>query len=228
MTEELAEQRTKLIARAKSCTPPSRHSGAVPRGDGPAPKGSLSRCAGPPRSASYTRVRENREPDEELLTGLALDLTFSLEPCDEKTRYRLDALRTALGGIGVSLSVAGDLPRGGELTALAVDVITEGSTNAVRHGFATRVDVELSNEQGVFRVVVRDNGIPPRGPIREGGGLGGMRLRINELGGALKIVTEPRFVLCAEIPAGERARQRYLSWTIMNRCARCSPKLSQS
>lgn len=148
-------------------------------------------------------LREGREPDESLLDSLALDLITSCEPGEKKARYRLDSLKTALGGIGVSLSIEGALPPGDELSMLVVDIVTEGSTNAVRHGFATEVDARLDNSGGLYSITIEDNGIPPRGELREGGGLSGLRRRVLEFGGALSIVTSPGFVLDVKIPTGE-------------------------
>ena len=49
-------------------------------------------------------------------------------------------------------------------------------------------------------MTVTDNGIPPVGPIREGGGIGGMRRRIQRLGGTLKLYIVPRFRIELSVP----------------------------
>ena len=49
-------------------------------------------------------------------------------------------------------------------------------------------------------MTVTDNGIPPAGPIREGGGIGGMRYRINRLGGTLELYIVPRFRIEIAVP----------------------------
>ena len=50
-------------------------------------------------------------------------------------------------------------------------------------------------------MTVTDNGIPPAtGSIREGGGIGGMRSRVRQLGGSLKLYTVPRFRIEIYIP----------------------------
>lgn len=148
-------------------------------------------------------LREKREPDEALLGSLALDPIAVPESVGKKAKHRLDSLKTALAGIGVSLNVTGPLPPDDELAVLAVDTITECSTNAVRHGFATRVDALLDRSDGQYSIKISDNGIPPMRPLREGGGLGGLRRRVLELGGSLSIETSPRFIIRVKIPAGE-------------------------
>lgn len=49
-------------------------------------------------------------------------------------------------------------------------------------------------------MTVTDNGIPPSGPIREGGGLGGIRRRIGMLGGTMELYTAPRFRIEISVP----------------------------
>ncbi|MCL2670861.1 MAG: hypothetical protein FWF10_02365 [Clostridiales bacterium] len=50
---------------------------------------------------------------------------------------------------------------------------------------------------------ISDNGRPPAKPVMEGGGIGGMRSKAAVLGGMLTVITEPRFVLRAELPGGD-------------------------
>ncbi len=149
-------------------------------------------------------LRENKEPDAALLNNFSLELKEDLGGgAAAEAKKRIDTLRLALLGMGVELNVAGPLPGDAELASLAADVVTEGSTNAVRHGFASRVDVSFGYAAGTFSVTVTDNGIPPKGVIREGGGLSGMRRKLNRHGGSLEITAAPRFILTANMPTGD-------------------------
>ena len=49
-------------------------------------------------------------------------------------------------------------------------------------------------------MTVTDNGIPPAGPIREGGGIREMRRRIHRLGGTVELYTVPRFRIELSVP----------------------------
>ena len=49
-------------------------------------------------------------------------------------------------------------------------------------------------------MTVTDNGIPPAGLIREGGGIREMRRRIHRLGGTLELYTVPRFRIELSVP----------------------------
>ncbi|MEZ0068399.1 signal transduction histidine kinase [Streptacidiphilus sp. MAP12-20] len=75
-------------------------------------------------------------------------------------------------------------------------VIQEAVNNALRHGWATRVEVILSYLADRLTVEVRDNGVglPPgvvagaeRAPAPEGLGLGAMRDRVERVGGELAL-----------------------------------------
>ncbi len=76
-------------------------------------------------------------------------------------------------------------------------ILQEGLTNSVRHGQATRIEVDLDLHEGEIRLSVRDNG---RGfdtrstvPDRESGGVGlmDMRERLESLEGRLVIQSRP-------------------------------------
>jgi signal transduction histidine kinase len=73
-------------------------------------------------------------------------------------------------------------------------IVQEGLGNIFRHAQATRVriDVQFAPEQ--LRLAIEDNGIgieeaPPDG--RVGYGMGNLRRRVDDLGGALDVKSQP-------------------------------------
>ena len=115
---------------------------------------------------------------------------------------RFDSLRRSFETIGVNIYLDGDLP-GDEVNGrLLMDVIGEGVVNAVRHSFATRVSVRIGHSDDGWHLEVTDNGRPPVQPITEGGGIGGMRRKLEPHGGTLKAAATPRFVLTVDLPGG--------------------------
>jgi signal transduction histidine kinase len=96
----------------------------------------------------------------------------------------------------------GELPEAPGPAALAVSVITEGVTNAVRHGYASRIDASCLGSGGVYSVEIRNSGRVPGSAVCEGGGLGGLRKKIEAAGGSLFVSAAPVFTVRAEIPAG--------------------------
>jgi len=81
-------------------------------------------------------------------------------------------------------------------------VVQEALTNSARHGSADRLEVDLQRRNGQLHLSVRDNG-RLRGPLREGNGLGGMRERIEAMGGRLSLSGSAGLPLHieAELPA---------------------------
>ena len=74
--------------------------------------------------------------------------------------------------------------------------LEDGATGLSRDDFFIRL--ELDKEARTLTVT--DNGIPPAGPIREGGGIGGMRRRVRQLGGRMELYTVPRFRIELSVP----------------------------
>ena len=93
------------------------------------------------------------------------------------------------------MAVAADKAVADAFAEIAVECVT----NAVRHGYATRIQFHLFHND-CWRMTVTDNGLPPAGSIREGGGIGGMRRRMARLGGSMELYTSPRFRIELSVP----------------------------
>jgi signal transduction histidine kinase len=68
-------------------------------------------------------------------------------------------------------------------------VVSEGLTNAAKHGHASGVRVELRGEDSLVRLTIVDDGAGGADPSR-GSGLIGLRDRIEALGGSIEIISE--------------------------------------
>ncbi|WP_372631477.1 sensor histidine kinase [Cohnella sp.] len=75
----------------------------------------------------------------------------------------------------------------------------EAITNAVRHGGANAVEVELRFAEDQIAMNISNNGTEPD-RIAPGLGLKGMQDRLAVVGGRLRIETNPRFVLSTIVP----------------------------
>ena len=101
------------------------------------------------------------------------------------------ASRTALQ---VTLNLpANELPQGSPIATAFFRLLQESLTNAARHAQASRVDIQFANDNGYWRLAIRDDGqgIDPVGKNRSGIGLIGMRERIEMLRGNFSITTAP-------------------------------------
>jgi len=117
---------------------------------------------------------------------------------------KLNSLRRSFETIGVEIHLDGDLPGDEVKGHLLMDVIGEGVINAVRHAFATKVSVRIMHSHDGWHLEVTDNGSAPVQPIIEGGGIGGVRKKLEPHGGVLKVTADPRFVLTVDLPGDEK------------------------
>ncbi|OHD70579.1 MAG: hypothetical protein A2177_05865 [Spirochaetes bacterium RBG_13_68_11] len=109
-------------------------------------------------------------------------------------------------GVEVRLNL-GNLPWsfGRKLDAVIFRIVQEGLTNAFRHGKATRVRINLWQTEGEIIVSVLDNGrgVAPGTEVADGIGLTGMRERLSEYGGDIRLRSAvDGFELAATIPYG--------------------------
>ncbi len=81
-------------------------------------------------------------------------------------------------------------------------VVSEAVTNAVKHSGATMIGVDITEEEGVVRVRVADDGVGGADPA--GGGLAGLSRRVLALDGAFRVDSPAGgpTVLVAEVPCG--------------------------
>jgi two-component system, NarL family, sensor histidine kinase UhpB len=91
-------------------------------------------------------------------------------------------------GIEVDCRFAPDLPKLDREVELAVyRIVQESLTNIARHAGAARVELSMQPQQGGVVARVVDDGRGVHGPLREGGGVRGMRERAMVVGGQLAI-----------------------------------------
>ncbi len=106
-------------------------------------------------------------------------------------------LRAAEIGCTVEGDADAVAPEQGAVLAMA---LREAVTNVVRHAEASECRIVIEAEGANLRVEVADDG--RGGSFREGGGLAGMRARLNAAGGALELLPETHGTrLVARVPA---------------------------
>jgi signal transduction histidine kinase len=115
----------------------------------------------------------------------------------------IDSLRQTFGFIGVEIRLEGPLPEDCVQGRLFVEIVREGVTNAVRHGFATEIVIRMEHTDSGCRMRITNNGPPPPENFAEGGGLSGMRKKLEPCGGVLRVIPHPQFTLEIELPGGD-------------------------
>ena len=79
-------------------------------------------------------------------------------------------------------------------------ILLEALSNCVRHAGASELYVKFSIEEQEWVMVLTDNGQKPEKNIKEGGGLSGIRKRVEQYGGTLRISAESKFSIIVKIP----------------------------
>lgn len=106
-------------------------------------------------------------------------------------QVRLAELVSLYRKLGVLVTVRGSLPEGEWKGELYVQIIREALTNAICHGRASQVTLVL----GENSLLVQDNGVGCTGPICPGGGLTGIREKVENRGGKLEVSGTPHFIV---------------------------------
>lgn len=147
------------------------------------------------------------------LSDTALDMDHTIAELQEISRGLHPAilarggLRSGLAvlarrsAVPVQLTIPADLRLPEHLEITVYYVVSEALTNVAKHARATIVYVDLTVNDELIRLLIRDDGTGGADPAR-GSGLSGLIDRINALGGRMDIVSPAKrgTVLNAEIP----------------------------
>ncbi|MCK0532538.1 sensor histidine kinase [Sphingobium agri] len=106
-------------------------------------------------------------------------------------------------GCDIALSIdPPDMEASGDLHRELRQLLSEATANAVRHGGATRLSVELNQQDDALRLTISDNGcgmVPASG--RKPGWPRSLRARIRDLGGRMDIMRyAPGLAMRIEVP----------------------------
>ena len=146
-------------------------------------------------------LRENEKPDKNLLRTFTDRMFVDLaeEKATVSADQELNLLVKMFAGIGVILIFRGHLPKNKQLVDVFLKVITEGVTNAVRHGFSNEVNIVSCCRNNKWMLEIKNNGLVPDEIVVEGGGIKSMRRELSAIGGKLIVRTKPEFCLQAFI-----------------------------
>jgi len=150
-------------------------------------------------------IQNEKNLDYDILRSLSKGLLEELKAKQsEKGPYdELKNIQQIFAAIGVDIKFEGQLPNNSQQAYLFVDIIRESSTNAVRHGFATQINIKVELAEGGYNLIITNNGHTTRDPIIPGGGIGVMRKKANAQRGELDIIHYPLFTLTVFLPGGD-------------------------
>jgi signal transduction histidine kinase len=159
------------------------------------------------RLSLLLRIIENEKKlDYDLLISLSKGLIAELkaEQSEIAAKDELENIQNIFSAIGVNIKFDGELPKDSKQARLFVDIIREGSTNAVRHGFATEINMKSRLIDNTYNLTIKNNGHTTRDIITLGSGIRGMKKKVSEQGGNLEIIQDPQFTLSVVLPGGEQ------------------------
>ena len=115
---------------------------------------------------------------------------------------RIGALKDAAEAVGVELTVNGSIPE--ELRKVIAIAIHECLTNTVKHADGTKLNVDITEENGLVTAVFTNDGKPPEGELSEKGGLKSLRTAVEQVRGEMELAADPQFRLTIRAERKER------------------------
>ena len=110
---------------------------------------------------------------------------------EEEGNDRLHALMKAAQAVGVEIKINGEIPA--RLKEVIEIALHECLTNTVKHAQGHLLEAEITETGGETAVTFTNDGLPPRGPVRETGGLANLRAAVLRQNGEMVIESEPVF-----------------------------------
>ena len=149
-------------------------------------------------SLLLNHIRSHEDVDAAFLQSISRSLLEDLReaPALPTPQEALDSLIAICAAVGIEIVISGYLPQETASGNLCIEIIREAVTNAIHHGYATKIEVEISQGESALLLHISNNGLLPSDELfREGGGLSGIRYKLLPLGGSLSIQISPVFSL---------------------------------
>lgn len=143
----------------------------------------------------YLQGASNESPVKIWEKNISVLRMESILPEEDSYKMFLDAAKS----IGVEIKITGELPQNSEIRNLFMLAAAEALVNGVRHGNASTIFIDVYETDDYYNISFRNNGQQPDLPIKEGGGLGSLRKKVERLCGEMSVLTQPEFLLVIKI-----------------------------
>ena len=111
---------------------------------------------------------------------------------------KLDDIISSYKLIGVDILVKGKLPKDKTKEGILINIIRECTTNAIKHGKATKIIAEIKVEDDKTIMILSNNGINAV-DIVEGNGIKNIRYQLSKVNGKLTYGAADKFVMLVEL-----------------------------
>lgn len=125
---------------------------------------------------------------------------LTIDPQQHNVREEMDSYAKALG---IRLIVNGEIPEDKRVSEVILVAVKECLTNTLAHADGDELTVIVQEDANAYRLDCTNNGIVPRTPIREGGGLSSLRKLTERAGGTMHIAIAPQYTLSITLPKEE-------------------------
>ncbi|MGY3725410.1 Signal transduction histidine kinase [Granulicatella balaenopterae] len=153
-------------------------------------------------SLLLSSMRKNKKPDVSDLKQFSIHLFDQLQQKTTYDDHSLMILRQNFQKIGVKLTISGHLPKEGRLAKNFYQIIQEATSNAIRHAYASEVNISILETTKEHQLMITNNGLPITKNIKEGGGLTSMRKKVVNFNGEFTYQKTPLFKILITIPKG--------------------------
>ena len=141
-------------------------------------------------------LRSENDNPQELLNMLKRNIAMlRMEAESPKNDKPIVMLMKAAHSAGIEVLITGHMPKQEDANRLFFEAATEALTNAVRHADAKKLCIELTEDDKAYFACFTNDGSKPQNKIVEGGGLGSLRLKTEQIGGTMEVLNQPEFVL---------------------------------
>ena len=117
----------------------------------------------------------------------------------------LDYAKRRAKELGAEVELTGIFPKETAARELVSLAIRECTSNCIRHAGGTMIFADCRLAQHTAVLTITNNGSIPEAPICEGGGLSGLRRRVEQAQGTMDIQSRPRFALTIKLPIQEES-----------------------
>ena len=124
---------------------------------------------------------------------------FKINPEEAYKEEDVNDLIHILAEVGIKLSIEGEYPKEVEIQKFLNKVIKETTTNAIRHGKANNILINITNDNKNYCFSITNDGIIPEN-IAYGNGLNSIIKEIEQFNGSIKIDTNSCFKITLNIP----------------------------
>lgn len=101
--------------------------------------------------------------------------------------------------LGVTIEIEGTLPKNEKRATYFFEIIRECITNAIKHANSSKIEIAIKNECSKDVMKITNDGNLPKENIIENDGIKGIRRRVAEMGGKIKISTSNKFMIEIEV-----------------------------